>query len=360
MADTKVIKRIEDEISKIDNGESNIFFFVIDTKGVPNGNLRYIYDLALILKKQDYNVSMLYQEDEFVGVKDWLGEEYANLPHFDIAKDNVKVGASDVLFIPELFSNIMIQTKKLPCKRIAILQNFDFVVEQMPISSQWGDLGIYEAITNTDMNGELIKDIFPYVKTHTIDPYISECFGETDKPKKLIINIISKNQSDINKIIKPFYWKYPMYKWVSFRDLRGFSQTQFSELLRESPITIWVDEDSVFGYSPLEAMKSGSVVIAKLTKETEKWMSQDAKSGHMNDCCIWFDSYRSLHKLIASAIRAWITDTMPNEIYEASKQAYSLYSKENTEKQILEYIKSVLENRKKEMLSLKNYIENKD
>ena len=48
--DLKVIENIEKEISKIDKKENKIFFFVIDTKGVPSGSLEYIYNLALILK----------------------------------------------------------------------------------------------------------------------------------------------------------------------------------------------------------------------------------------------------------------------------------------------------------------------
>ena len=198
-----VISRIKDEIDKIDKKTNTIYFFVIDTKGNPSGSLSYIYNLALILSKNGYNIGMLYQEDEeFVGVKDWLGDEFANLPHYDITSGDVSVSASDILFIPELFSNLMIQTKQLPCKRIVILQNYDFVLEQMPMASQWGDFGIMEAIVNTEANEELIKDIFPYVKTTVIDPYIENYFGETQEPKKMIINIISKNQTDINKIIK--------------------------------------------------------------------------------------------------------------------------------------------------------------
>ena len=44
--DLKVIENIEREISKIDKKENRIFFFVIDTKGVPSGSLEYIYNLA--------------------------------------------------------------------------------------------------------------------------------------------------------------------------------------------------------------------------------------------------------------------------------------------------------------------------
>ena len=164
--DKIAIERIQNEILKIDNKENNIFFFVLDTKGNPSGSLEYIYKLAYILNENGYNVTMLYQlgeDEDFVGVGDWLDEKYANLNHANIASDEVGVSHSDVLFIPELFSNIMIQTKKLPCKRVVILQNYDYILEQMPMASQWGDFGIMEALTNSDLNASLVKSIFPYV-----------------------------------------------------------------------------------------------------------------------------------------------------------------------------------------------------
>ena len=102
--DLTVIQRIEAEIAKIDNKESNIFFFVLDTKGNPSGSLEYIYKLAMILKENEYNVTMLYQKEEneeFVGVEEWLGTKYSELEHYDIASDEVSVSPSDILFIPE-------------------------------------------------------------------------------------------------------------------------------------------------------------------------------------------------------------------------------------------------------------------
>lgn len=359
--DLIVIDRIQAEINKIENKESNIYFFVLDTKGNPSGSLEYIYKLALILKENDYNVTMLYQKDEneeFVGVEEWLGIKYSELPHEDIASEEVSVAPSDILFIPEIFSNIMIQTKKLPCKRIIITQNYDYILEQMPMSAQWGDLGIMETITNTDINASLVKEIFPYVKTTTIDPYIDDMYGSTDEPKKLIINIIAKDQSDINKIIKPFYWKYPMYKWVSFRDLRGFPKEMYSQLLRESALTIWVDEDTSFGYGALEAMKSGSIVMAKTTELAQKWMEQ-GDGVNLKNCCVWFDTFHESHRMIASVVRAWITDNIPSEIEESVKESLSLYSYENTKNKLLKYIDGVFDNRKNEMQTLITTIKNK-
>ena len=73
--DTIVLERIHNEIEKINKKESNIYFFVLDTKGNPSGSLAYIYNLALLLHNEGYKVSMLYQEqEEFVG-----GWNYINI-----------------------------------------------------------------------------------------------------------------------------------------------------------------------------------------------------------------------------------------------------------------------------------------
>lgn len=355
---TIVLDRINAEIEKINKKENNIYFFVIDTKGNPSGSLEYIYNLALILKNNGYNVTMLYQEEEFIGVGEWLGEKYAELPHLDISKGDVSVSPSDILFIPELFSNIMTQTKKLPCKRIAILQNYDYVLEQIPMSVQWGDFGIMEAISNTDKNANLISDIFPYVKTTTIKPFINPIFGKTNEPKKMVINIVAKNQSDINKIIKPFYWKYPMYKWVSFKDLRGFPKETFANALREGAITIWVDTDTNFGYSAIEAMKSGSIVIAKVPDTNLEWMNDGGEdyATNLRNCCVWFNNFNEVQRIIASVVRGYITDNVPEELTKEADNVSNLYTEKETTEQFLSYIQSVFENRKTEIESVKTQV----
>ena len=361
----KALKRVQAEIKKIEKKENNVFFFVLDTKGNPSGSLEYIYKLAMIVKNDGYKVGMLYQSadknDKFVGVKDWLGEDYANIPHYDIATDDVEITPSDILFIPEIFANVMNQTKKLPCKRIAILQNYDYLVEQMPFAAQWGDFGILDAITNTEHNAELLKDIFPYVKTKVITPYIDKMFGTTIQPKKMIVNIVASNQEDINRIIKPFYWKYPSFKWVSFRDLRGFSKEQFAESLRDAAITIWVDDKTSFGYSALEAMKSGSIVIAKIPEEPLKWMNEDSedKVGKLRNCCIWFDDFHEVQRAIASVVRSWVTDKVPSTLFDEAKKVNELYPFETTQKEFSEYLNGIIENRKKEMEQLVSVVESK-
>ena len=360
----KALEKVREEISKIDKKESNVFFFVLDTKGVASGSLEYIYKLAMIAANDGYKVGMLYQlekNDEFVGVQEWLGEKYANLPHYNVSKDEVEITPSDVVFIPEIFSTVMNQTKKLPCKRIAILQNYDYMLEQMPFAAQWGDFGILDCLTNTNYNAELIKDIFPYVRTTVVTPYIDKIFGSTIEPKKMVINIVARDQSDINKIIKPFYWKYPTFKWVSFRDLRGFSKEGFANALRDAAATIWVDVDTSFGYSALEAMKSGSIVIAKIPNTPLEWMDSDEKdSTSLRNCCVWFDNFNHVHRQIASVVRSWITDNVPEEIAEEAKKVSNIYTEERTKEEFSTYINKVFEARKSELEALIKSVENKE
>lgn len=355
--DQHIIANIEKEVAKIADKKSRIYFFVIDTKGSPSGSLEYIYKLALILAEEGYDVSMLHTEEEFVGVEAWLGKKYAELPHYNVNKGEVGTSPSDILFIPEIYAQVMNQSKNLPCKRIAILQNYDYVVEQTPFAAQWGDFGIMEGITNSNYQAAELNESFPYVKLTKIDPSLSKIFGETSEPKKMVVNVIAKDQSDIKRIVKPFYWKYPHFKWVSFKELRNLSKEEFAKELRTNAVTIVVDEDASFCYSALEAMKSGSITMVKVPRTSWDWA--DSEDGSLPNCCVWFNDYDTLHKQIASVVRSWITNKVPTVLATEAEKVYSKYTEENTKEQILNYVSDVLDRRKKEMEDLMVQIKNK-
>lgn len=348
--DIKIVENIQKEIDKINSKENKILFFVIDTKGVPSGSLEYIYNLALMLKNEGYDVEMLHTEDEFVGVGSWLGEEYTSLPHYNVNKDKFATSPSDLLIIPEIYSQVMNQTKNLPCKRIALLQNYDYVVEQMPYAAQWGDFGIMEGITNSAFQASELNEVFPYVKLTKVTPFISKIFGKTNEPKQMVVNIIARDQNDIKKVVKPFYWKFPQFKWVSFKDLRNLSKSEFAKALREAAITIVIDENSSFMYSALESMKSGCVTMVKVPQTTVEW--SETNDEVLPNCCVWFNDYDTLHKQIASVVRAWITDKVPSILNETAQEVLQQFSEERTKKELVAYIGSVFDKRKKEMEDL--------
>lgn len=370
MDNTKeIVQRIETEIGKLKDKSFKVLFYVLDAKNNATGYISYIYQMALTLQQLGYNVKMLYQLDNeytaeelkklnlenqpiddnrvFVGVTESLGEKYATLEHANIQNEELEVSPSDFLIIPEVYSSVMNQTKKLSCKRIVLTQNYNYLTDFIQVGVSWANFGITDTITSCLNQAELVNSVFPYVKTKVLTPYIPSYFYEGNEPKKLIVNIITKSQKDANKIIKPFYWKYPMYKWVSFRDLRSYPREMFADYLREGAITIWVDSDTQFGYAPLEAIKSGNIVIGKIPELIPEWMLSEDKT-QLLDNGIWFNDINSVHKIIADVIRTWINDDIPSEITDAMKETAKKYSFDEYKVNLDNLINSYINERVKE------------
>ena len=366
-----VAQRIENAVKDLKNKDFNMFFFIVDSKNVPNGNMSYIYRMAKALQDKGYKVTMLYQLDDeyspgelaeieqkgmipddmkrFVGVGEWLGEEYASLPHMNIRKEEWKVGPSDFLFIPEVFSSFMYETFKnhIPCKRYVILQNYSYVTEFIPFGQQWITYGIDHVIANTEANAQLINSVFPYTTEYTtiIPPYIDGYFRKPVKAKKLIVNIVSKNPDDINRIIKPFYWKYPVYQFVSFEDLRGLPEKEFAERLKDGSVTIWMDETTPFGYSGVEAIRCGNIVIGKIPNIIPDWMTDN--NG------VWFNDINTVPDILAKVIGTLLSDEIPEEMQNAMDETSKLYSYEEFSKNIDNFMESAIKERIEYLTSLK-------
>lgn len=358
--DIKAVDRINEAISKLERNDFSLYFFVIDCKNVPNGSMQYVYQMAKTLNDDGYNVKMLYQlEDEyskqeidelnrkekpiddrriFTGVGEWMGQEYMELEHLNISKQEWTVSPSDFLFIPEAFSSLMKQTYqyKAPCKRVVILHNFNYITEFIPFNDEWGTYGIHDVIVNTEAQEKLITNVFPYVKAKVLNPYISDLFRKPLKPKKLIVNIVSKRTEDVNRIMKQFYWKYPMYKFISFRDLRGYPKETFAECLKEAAMTIWMDNETPFGYSAVEAIKSGSIVIGKVPEHMPEWMGDE---DGLFDNGVWTYDINAIPDILSRVLGSWMQDMIPQTLYDNMHKMDELYtfdSYHNTLKDIIE------------------------
>jgi hypothetical protein len=353
----EMLKIVDENIAKLKNKEYTLYFFVLDTKGNPSHSLEYIYHTALTLMKRGHKVVMLHQEAEFVGVADWLGEEYASIPHMNIETENVEVSPSDFIFIPEIFANVMMQTKKMPCKKVVIVQNYSNICEFMPVSHTLETLGIIDVVTTSKFQEEKVKSFFPSVRTHVVSPSTRKAFRDnTDVPRKLIINLIVKEQSDANRITKPFYWKNPLYRWVSFRDLRGLSKDVLAEALREGAITIWVDDKTDFGTSLIESVKCGGIVIAKIPERLQDWMKNGEE---LTNSVLWFNDIDEVSDVLPSVIRSWTTDTVPNEVYENQKELKQMFTEDVQELEIIEaYEKNIINRRLSDFEEAKADIKN--
>lgn len=358
------IRRIEDAISALNDNSFNVYFFVVDTKGNPNGGVEYIYDIALTLHEDGYNVTMLHQEsEEFIGPFGWLGERYSVLEHKNVEKDNVAIGVSDFLFIPEFFTNVMTQTKGLPCKRIMVYHNPEYMLDLLPVGVTLSDLGIYDVVVPTPQMRDSLKSYFPNIRGYVVRPSVKNAFYTDDTPKKLIVNLMAKGQTDLNKIIKPFFWKYPAYKWVSFRDMNSpMTADLYPQVLREAAITVWVDDETSNATTALEALKSGNILIAKVPDTVPEWMIED---GELRKDIIWFDDFDTFHNILASVIRGWTRNDIKDEFINVYERVNKIYAPEihktDIQRVIVEGIFTERGNEFQQLLSgLKNNVENAD
>lgn len=379
--DKAVLERIEKAISSLDDKSFTLYFFVADSKDTPNSSMAYIYEMAHTLHKMGYSVCMLYQlVDEytrhelkkltkkgkvpdqrrlFTGVRRWLGDKYADLPHLNIATGQWQITPADFLFIPDAFASMMRETfvKKIPCRRMAILQNFNYVTEFIPFGDEWGTYGITEAIVATDKLSDLIKSVFPYVRTHVINPYVPEFFRKPLKAKKLIVNIACPKSSDIEHIIKTFYWKYRPLQFVTFRNLNDFPIETYAEMLKEGAITIWHDPYTQFGHAALEAIRCGNIVIGKLPEQIPEWMLDE--KGNILDNGVWYNNIEDLPELLSKVVGGWMNDDLPVEILDEMDRTAKLYTQDKWNAAIEKNFKEFVEERRKEFDNIRKTVETK-
>lgn len=333
-------EQILETIKKIENKNFNIYFFVLDSKGNPIGELTYIYEHAKVLRDSGLNAVIITEKNDYTGVSDWLGEEYMQIPHMSIESQNLKVGPQDFLIIPEIFANVMDQTKQFPCKRIVFCQSYDYILEILNLGAKWSDYGIKDCITTTEKQSQFVKELFQNIKTEVVPIGIPDYFKPTDKLQKPIVSISCRDPRDTTKIVKTFYLKYPQYKWITFRDMKGLPRTSFAQILSESCLAVWVDPISGFGTFPIEAMKSDVPVIGKIPNMIPEWMEQPSVEGQektLKDNGIWTYELLRIPDLIATFIRLWLEDNIPSDVYEKMKETPKQYTMDKMKTSIIDY-----------------------
>ena len=138
----------------------------------------------------------------------------------------------------------------------------------------------------------------------------------------------------------------------------------FADALREGAITVWMDEVSDFGYSALEAAKSGSITLAKVPNTPTDWTfvhesNENGESNGLNPAFIWFDDLNRVPDMIASVVRTWTLDRIPNELYDNMKMAANDYSPEMAIKDIQkEYIDGLFAKRLSDFKEVLGQIKN--
>lgn len=315
-------EKVLQSIENLKNKTSRIYFMVQDTKGNAKASVRYIYQLAYSLKNAGYNAIILHEKNDYTGVGEWMGNEYMEvLPHKSIEKQNLEISPEDFIILPEIFGYVMEQIKNLPCGKIVLTQSYKYMLETLQPGQTWSQFGFLKCLTTTEKQKSYIEGVMKNVAVDILTPYISDVFEKRDLPPMPIIGVHSREQSDTVNLIKTFYLKFPQFRWFTFRDLRGLSEKEFANSLKECFLSVWIDRESGFGTYPLESMSCGVPVMGLLPDMLPEWMSEE--NG------IWVDDITMMPDFIADFTQNWLEDNIKPELYENIKTTSERYKNKN-------------------------------
>ena len=356
---SETINQIKETVNKIVKKDFGMYFFTIDTKGNPTAGVANIYEHVKILRELGFNAQILHDKNDYklrgdaegMGIAEWLGEEYAELPHISIESQTLQVGPQDFVVIPEAFASIMKQTVNFPCKRLVFLQSYEYIFEMLEIGESWANFGINDVITTNDNLKTYVESLFRNVITEVIPVGIPKYFKDNDKPKIPTVSISARDKREILKIVKTFFLKYPQYQFVSFRDMSGLPRTEFAKELSKSFLGVWVDELSSFGTFPIECMKTNTPVIGKIPRMVPEWMGKIDESGtlQLSDNGVWTADINSIPDMIATFIGLFLEDSLPPNILENMKEYEDKFTEETMKEKIKEVYNRIFSRRIEEL-----------
>jgi hypothetical protein len=311
-------EKVKQSAQNLREKKARIYFFVQDTKGNARASVRFIYQMAMALKKDGFNPIMLHEKNDYTGVSSWLGEQYmTELFHKSIEGQNLEISPEDFIIIPEIFGYIMEQVQKLPCAKIVLTQQYAYMLETLQPGQTWAQFGFYKCITTSNVQKEYVEKVMRQATFNVVKPYISNLFEPKKLPPLPIVAIHTRNQEDTINLIKTFYLKFPQFRWFTFRDLRGLSEKDFANSLKDCFLSVWIDNESGFGTFPLESMACNVPVLGKIPNLQPEWMNEE--NG------IWITDPTLLPDFIADFIQNWLEDNVKPELYEAGLQTAKKY-----------------------------------
>jgi hypothetical protein len=361
------VENLKTALSKIKSKDFGIYFYTIDTKGNPVASVANIYEHVKVLNELGYRAYVLHQQNDYklyedengMGIANWLGEEYANLPHASIEAQQLQVGPSDFLIIPEAFGGLIKETQNFPCKRIVLLQAYEYMLEDLGLGESWQQFGVNDVITTTNTQKEYVESVFRGTNTHVLPVGIPEYFTKNDKPKKPIVAISSRDKREILKLVKVFYQKYPHYKFITFRDMTGMSRETFANELKDSFLGVWVDDLSGFGTFPIECMKTNTPVVGKIPRMVPEWMGHTDENGNtqLNENGVWTSNLNALPDIVATMVGLYLEGGIPQNLTNGMEETASKYTTEELRSNVETTYTNIINQRQVELETLLNRVE---
>jgi len=354
-SDVEKLAKLNASLVKIRNKESKMLFCITESQN-PVASIYEIYFQATTLKKAGYDVTIITEKDDYL-IPNWIERELTDFTHVSMNKINMPIGPEDVLIVPEVFTNVMEQTKDLPCIRITLLQSIDYLVNSLLVGMDLFNFEVQNILTTSNTLKNLYEEFYGKnrynIKKYNIG--IPDYFTKQEKPQKPIVSIIGRNNNEITKIVKLFYAKYPQYSWINFDTMitqskppMPLNRIDFAERLKGNFAAVWVDRISSFGTFPLECMKSGVIPIAVKPDLTPEYLIETDENGdikYKNNSGVWTTDIYAIPILLGDIITKFLDDSIGTAVYEKMDEIVSEYTPEISASQILVAYESFLNER---------------
>jgi len=332
-------EKVKQSIQNLRSKNSKIYFLVQDTKNNAKASVRFIYEMAYTIKQNGFNPIILHEKTDYTSVSEWLDDKYmTELPHQSIEGQNLEISPEDFIVLPEIFGFVMEQIKNLPCGKIVLAQSYRYILETLQPGQSWSQFGFLKCITTSNKQKEYLERVMKQTTYDIVSPTISSYFEPRNLPPMPIVAVHTKEQTDTVNLIKTFYLKFPQYRWFTFKDMRGLSEREFADTLKECFLSVWIDDDSAFGTFPLESMSCGVPVMGKIPNIQPEWMNEN--NG------IWVTDKTLMPDFIADFIQNWLEDNIKPDLYEEGKKTVQTYkNKQEFESNVVSLFEGYLKTR---------------
>jgi hypothetical protein len=355
-AELEKIEKIKVSLAKIANKKSKFLFCVPESQS-PTASVYEIYFHATVVKNMGFEVVILVEKGDYV-VPAWVEKELTNHKHVSMADPKLTVGPEDVMVIPDIYSNVMEQTKNLPCVRVGLLQSADYMTSALIPGTDWTSFNIHDVITTSPTLKEWLETFYGQGKYNirTYDIGIPDYFERTDVPQKPVVSVMGRNANEISKLVKLFFAKYPQYSWVTFDPMvtkskppQPMRRVDFAKRLQGNFAAVWIDRISSFGTFPLECMKAGVIPICLKPDIMPEYMIERNENGVatkvVEGAGVWTENYYDLPVLVGEVLVKFLDDAIKPELYETMSKIASKYSQEASERRLVEVYNDIINQR---------------
>lgn len=242
------------------------FYFISPEINFPSGGVDVIHRYCDILNRNGFDSYVVYKTRNFK-YRWTIKSDYIK---YKFLEDGIILDADDVLLIPEPNVDLMASTKDMNCKKVVFNQNWGFEYTFYGFAQlndnavrKYQHLNYNNVLTVTSK----IKEYLDFsmnsqndLNIHVAHPYLTNSFIPLDIDKKdLAIGFMPRKKlTDFQNIVCQF-------KALEFDativPIQGMREKQVSEIMQRVSIFLSLGYPEGLSLPPLEAMKSGCIVI---------------------------------------------------------------------------------------------------